>query len=420
MSTVSGDKLAQDLRTVLSVSRAMTLEHDLDRLLDLIVTAVSDLVEADRTSLFIVDAAAKELWTISAQGTDIIRLPIGSGIAGTVAITGETINIKNVHKDKRFNNANDRKTGYTTKSMLCMPLVSHDDLIVGVLQTINKKNDEPFLNYDEEILAALCSQAAVAIDKTQLIAADREREVLARDMEVAKNIQQKLLPDSTPESRHWSFAAYQECCDQTGGDYYDFVAHDQEQSIDVIVGDVSGHGIGAALMMSTARAFLLGLYEHNADLDQLLGDLNRLLERDMADDTFMTMCIARAQADGCLNYASAGHDPPFVYRHAGDSFDDLDSTGLLLGATDEFDYGIEQVTKLEKGDIFIVVTDGIFEAHDKDTGEEWGVKRLRECIARHAASGAQELCDAVVAEVKDFVGGKQTADDFTIVVGKRL
>ena len=228
------------------------------------------------------------------------------------------------------------------------------------------------------------------------------------------------MPDETPKSSYWAFAAYQECCDQTGGDYYDFVVNEQQQSIDGIVGDVSGHGIGAALMMSTARAFLLGLYERNDNLEQLLGDLNRLLERDMADDTFMTMCIARANQDGSLNYASAGHDPPFVYRHNTKTFDDLDSTGLLLGATDEFDYDIEDVTAVEKGDIFVVVTDGIFEAHHKDSGEEWGMKRLKHCIAQHSQSDAQEICDAMVAEVRAFVGGKQTADDFTVVVGKRL
>ena len=420
MSTNEVEKLLHDLQSVLEVSRAMTLEHDLDRLLDLIVTAVSDLVGADRASLFIVDAPAKELWTHTAQGTEIIRLPIGSGIAGNVAITGETINIEDAQADDRFNSENDKRTGYQTRSMLCMPLISHDDLIVGVLQTLNKKDAPCFNKYDEEILSALCSQAAVAIDKTQLIAADLERETLAHDMEVARGIQQTLLPDAVPVMKEWAFAAYQECCDQTGGDYYDFVKTNDNTDCDIIVGDVSGHGIGAALMMSSARAFLLGLYEHNQELQSLLAALNNLLERDMADDTFMTMCIARAFKDGHLEYVSAGHEPPFVWRTSKQVFDELDSTGILLGAIDDAEYGVETVSALGKGDVFVMITDGIFEAHHKETGEEWGVERMKACIAQHADAGAEAVLAALLRELREHVGGKQRADDITIVVGERL
>ncbi len=420
MSTGEADKLLQDLRTVLSISRAMTLEQDLDRLLDLIVNSVSDLVQADRASLFIVDHDTEELWTHTAQGSGIIRLPIGSGIAGTVAKTGDTINIEDAQADDRFNNENDKRSGYHTRSILCMPLINHNDVIVGVLQTLNKKTADNFNSYDEEILGALCSQAAVAIDKTKLIAADLERQTLAHDMEVARTIQQSLLPDSEPTMDTWVFAGYQECCDQTGGDYYDFVVSNDEKDCDVIVGDVSGHGIGAAMMMSTARAFLLGQYERETQLDSLIGGLNNLLERDMSDDTFMTMCIARCHADGVISYVSAGHEPPFICRLADKDIKELDSTGLLLGALDDSEYDIESTEPLTKGDIFVMITDGIFEAHHKDTGEEWGVERMKACIVKHADSGAKAVLDGLLSELREHVGGKQGDDDITIVVGERL
>ena len=420
MNQTNNEKLSQDLRRILEVSKAMTIEHDLDRLLDIIVTAVTDLVGADRTSLFIVDSEAKELWTHTAQGSEIIRLPIGSGIAGNVAITGETINIEDAQSDSRFNNENDRRTGYKTKSMLCMPLFNHDQLIVGVLQTLNKIDGAAFTDYDEDILSALCSQAAVAIDKTQLIAADLERQTLARDMEVARSIQQSLLPETEPQLPAWRFSAFQECCDDTGGDYYDFVLVNDGADCDVIVGDVSGHGIGAAMMMSTARAALLGQYEHRKNLQALMEALNRLLERDMADDTFMTMCITRAYADGTLRYVAAGHEAPFVYRQAQQAFDqDLDSTGMLLGAMDDTEYDVACIEPLVTGDIFVMITDGIFEAHHKETGEEWGVQRMLDCIATHAAQGAQAVLDGIIDAVREFVGGKQKMDDMTIVVGER-
>lgn len=418
--STQNDKVLQDFKTVLSISRAMTLEQDLDRLLDLIVQSVSRLVDADRSSLFIVDHERDELWTHTAQGSGIIRLPKGSGIAGSVAESAETINIPDAQNDPRFNNENDQRSGYHTSSMLCMPLINHHEKVVGVLQTLNKKNGAAFNDYDEEILGALCSQAAVAIDKTQLIAADLERQTLARDMEVARSIQQSLLPESPPDISGWRFAAYQECCDQTGGDYYDFVAPDDNQDCDIIVGDVSGHGIGAALMMSTARAFLLGQYERERDLQKLLSGLNRLLERDMADDAFMTMCIARTHSDGSLSYVSAGHEPPFVCRSGSHEIAALDSTGLLLGAIDDADYELASIAALAAGDVFVMITDGIFEAHHKDSGEEWGVERMKACIRAHAGDGAQAVLDGMLAALREHVGGRQGDDDITIVVGERL
>lgn len=397
----------------------MTLEQDLDRLLDLIVNSVADLVQADRASLFIVDHETNELWTHTAQGSGIIRLPIGSGIAGSVAQNGTTINIADAQRDERFNNENDKRSGYHTRSILCMPLINHHDSIVGVLQTLNKQDADNFNAYDEDILAALCSQAAVAIDKTKLIAADLERQTLAHDMEVARNIQQSLLPEHEPEIDGWVFAGYQECCDQTGGDYYDFVISNEQKDCDVIVGDVSGHGIGAAMMMSTARAFLLGQYEREVRLDALIGSLNKLLERDMSDDTFMTMCIARCHENGSISYVSAGHEPPFICRLANKEIAELESTGLLLGAIDDADYDVVTVDPLQRGDVFVLITDGIFEAHHKDSGEEWGVERMKVCIARYADKGARAVLDGLLSELREHVGGKQADDDITIVVGER-
>ncbi len=407
----------QDLQAVLGISRAMSAERDLDRLLDLIVNAATELIAADRSSLFLVDREAGELWTRIAQGSRTIRVPIGLGIAGTVAAGAEPINIPDAYRDERFNPENDRQTGYQTKSILCMPLVNHEEEVVGVIQVLNKGGGAAFDGYDEQLLAALCANAAVAIDTAQLIQRDLERQALEREMQLANRIQQSLLPSSLPELAGWRFAVWQQPCDQTGGDYHDFLLPDGD-GLDLVVGDVSGHGIGAALLMSTARAFLRGLHGQVEQLPVLMGRLNNLLEEDMADDVFMTMLITRLHADGSCSYVSAGHDPPQIFRRATGACESLEETGLLLGAIADCAYATVRVPPLQTGDLLVTFTDGVFEA-SSPAGEEFGLERVRKLIVRHHAMGAEGLRDALIERVFAHLAGAVPQDDITLLVAER-
>lgn len=410
-------RYAQDLDRVLAVSRAMTGERDLERLLDIILAAAKDLLVADRCSLFLVDQASGELWTRIAQGSGTIRLPKGKGIAGSVATAGQLVNIPDAYADERFDRSNDTVSGYKTHSILAMPLISHEDKVVGVLQVLNKDGDGAFDAYDEQLATALCSQAAVAVDTAQLIERDLERRRLEQEMALAHTIQQSLLPQQQPEIGGWRFAHYQVPCDATGGDYHDYLHGD---ALDLVVGDVSGHGIGAALLMSTARASLRALAAGGGEPSQLLERLNGLLAVDMADDKFMTMLLCRLGADGSCRYASAGHEPPLVYRTGSGAFDDeLDSTGLMLGVLDDADYGQVEIPALAPGDVLVGFTDGIFEAVN-EAEEQWGMERLRAAIAANAGRGAKAVLGALTAGVRSHIGTLPMEDDLTVVVAERV
>ncbi len=426
---VANATLLKDLQTIMAVSRAMGSERDLDRLLDLILRAVTDLVGADRASLFFVDADRQQLWTRIAQGAKEIRLPIGSGIAGAVASTGQPINIPSAYEDSRFSAENDRRSGYRTRSILCMPLVSHTGTVVGVIQVLNKLTLAPFSAYDEQILATLCSQAGVAIDTAQLILKDLERQRLARDMELARQIQLSLLPQKPPEVPGWRFATWARSCDQTGGDYFDFILGDTagraadgrigDGSVDVVVGDVSGHGLGAAMVMSTARAFLRALHGQLADEGRLITRLNHLLEQDTSDDTFMTLVLTRLRPDGSCSYVSAGHEPPLACR-VGGTFDVIDQTELMLGVLDDAEYAAVRIAPLVRGDLLVWFTDGIFEAQAPPEFVQYGMDRLRAVVAEHAPKGAQAVCDALVRDVTAHLGAAAPHDDMTLVIAERL
>lgn len=410
-------RLTRDLQTVLAISRAMSSERDLGRLLDLIVAAVTDLVGADRTSLYLVDHERNELWTQVSQNTTAIRLPMGRGIAGTVATTGETINIPTAYADARFDRGNDQRSGYETRSILCMAMRNHGNQVVGVVQALNKRDGTPFNDYDEQLLSALASAGAVAIDNAQLVARDRERQRMERDMELARQIQLGLLPERPPEHPGWRIAAFAQSCDETGGDYYDFMPV-AGGGLDAVVGDVSGHGIPSALLMSTARAFLRALHERGLPPGETVTALNRLLEQDLADDSFMTLVLARLADDGAMQYVAAGHEPPLVWRRDG-SFDALDSSGLPVGMIDDSVYEEATVKPLAAGELIVLCTDGISEAQRPPGHLQFGQERLRALVAEHAGQGAQAVCDALVSAVSEHLDGHPPHDDITLVVIER-
>lgn len=172
---ISAGKKLRDLTAILEVSRAMMAEPELDNLLDLIIRRATLVMEAERTSLFLVDEDTNELFSRIAQDAEIreIRFPVGKGIAGHVAKTGEIVNIKDAYKDDRFNPEFDKKTGYKTRTILCVPLVASGEHVIGVLQVLNKR-EGVFTPYDEELISALAAQAAVCIERTRLLA---EREL---------------------------------------------------------------------------------------------------------------------------------------------------------------------------------------------------------------------------------------------------
>jgi sigma-B regulation protein RsbU (phosphoserine phosphatase) len=413
-----GDGLPEDIARIVRVCMALGSERDLDRLLALILREACALVHADRASLFLVDAHGGELVTRIAQGADEIRLPFGRGIAGTVAATGTLINIASAYDDPRFDSENDVRSGYQTRSILCLPLIDHHDAVVGVIQVLNRLNGLAFGHHDETLLAALCAQAAVSIATARLLHSELERQRLTRDLELARTIQLSLQPDQPPSIPGWRFAGFGRSCDQTGGDYYDFLPT-TPGGCDVVIGDVSGHGIGSALLMNSARAALRAMHQPSADPGAIITRLNALLEHDMADDAFMSFVYARLGADGECGLVNAGHDTPLFY-HPASGFVETDVGGLLLGLLPDMSYELTAVAPLAPGGVMVMFTDGIFEAQAPPSFEQFGVQRIRKVIAAHAVQGAAAVRDALVTAVDAWLGGHPPHDDMTVVVVERV
>lgn len=413
----SVEKRLNDFAVLLEVAKAMSAERDLHRLMHLITTQCSQLLQADRASLYLVDEEKQELYTWIAEGLENkeVRTPFGKGISGLVAQCRKMLNVPDAYKDPNFNPEWDKKTGYRTKSILCAPLLTHEGKVVGVIQVLNKKHG-CFTEYDETLLAALASHAAVSIDNAQLMEHYIEKERMRQALEIARDIQRHLLPREPPKVPHFDIAGWTLPCDETGGDYYDFIPAG-DGALGIAVGDVSSHGIGPALLMTTARAFLRALVREGISPSAVLGRMNELLITDMAEGRFMTMiyCILSPR-EKRLVYASAGHEPPLLIRPDDPSFSELRTAGCPLGILDGIEYPLaEQV--IQHGEILVLSTDGIHESMNQ-SHEKFGRERLVQVIRGNAHHDASTIIRKVHEAVVDFCAGEPQRDDLTMVVIK--
>lgn len=254
-----------------------------------------------------------------------------------------------------------------------------------------------------------------------------ERMRLKQDMMLAMEVQQNLLPKAPPLLPGLDIAGATFFCDETGGDYYDYLQFAQRHSndCDVVLGDVTGHGISAALFMATGRALMRGGADPEAGPAALLSLVNALLCQDTGDSgRFITLFFLRLESGGLapsgqLTWARAGHDPTLLYDPETDSFEELMGPGLPLGVVPDFVYEQQSRAGLTPGQFLVMGTDGIWEARNPD-GEMYGKDRFRQVLRQHAASSAEKMIAAVYEDVTRFQAGESREDDITLVIVRAL
>ena len=251
----------------------------------------------------------------------------------------------------------------------------------------------------------------------------KEREQMRVTMMLAREVQQNLLPRSDPALDGIDIAGTSIYCDETGGDYYDFIRYQTGTTagmpLAVVVGDVSGHGAPAALLMATARALLRQRLSLRGDLADAVTDVNCQLAQDVgASGQFMTlMVLAVNPQTGSALWVRAGHDPAILYDPHADRFERLAGEGMALGIDGGHAYRLERRGGLAQGTVILVGTDGIWEARNPQ-GDMFGRERTREIVRRYAGLPAGTIRDRLVAALKTFSGGVAFADDVTLVVLK--
>jgi sigma-B regulation protein RsbU (phosphoserine phosphatase) len=248
----------------------------------------------------------------------------------------------------------------------------------------------------------------------------QERDRIRRSLGIAKEVQQHLLPAAAPIIQGLDIAGKSIYCEETGGDYFDYlpVDKDGQGKIRIVVGDVSGHGIASALLMTTARAFLRQRASKTGNLNQIIADVNRQLSRDVEDSgRFMTLFFCELDGPNrIIRWVNAGHDPAFTFDPDSGNFEELAGHSLPLGVSDKAAYQEFQRNILPQ-QVFLIGTDGIWESRNT-RGQMFGKERFRHIISAHARQTAIEILQAVIDELNRFSKPLGKDDDVTLVVIK--
>ena len=253
----------------------------------------------------------------------------------------------------------------------------------------------------------------------------KERLELRSSLEVAMDVQQHMLPSSVPINPALDIAAFSTYCDETGGDYYDFpevanVEQGEDGSVLIAIGDVTGHGIAAALIMASARSALRTRLRQEGTLGAVLGDVNDVLVADTPNGKFMTFLAVLVSPDGSsFRWAGAGHDPPILYNSNAQKFSEPSGGHIPLGIMSDQIYDEYESLLGPHGSILLTGTDGIWETANA-AKELYGKDRLRKVIMDHANDSAQLIGDAIIRDLNTFRGSDRPLDDVTMVVVKRI
>ncbi|MCZ6530479.1 MAG: SpoIIE family protein phosphatase [Chloroflexi bacterium] len=407
------------LQLVYQLSKTFNSSLDLDDVLNTVMDEVISAVNAERGFVVLKDpddslvfraARGMEQETLEAPEFEISR-----GVVGEVIREGQGVITSDAQHDERFM-GRQSVMSLGLRSILCSPLQVKDQ-ILGAIYVDNRLHAGIFNNEDLELLNAIASSAATAIENARLylVAVDKGR--MERELSMARTVQTGLIPEEIPELKGWQFAASWLPAREVAGDFYDFIATDDE-GMGLVIADVTDKGMGAALFMALTRSMVRASLEEAASPAEAITKANRLICANSSSAMPVTFFYGRVgPEDGEMVYVNAGHNPPLIYRADSGTFEELGRTGILLGVDESL--VLEQGTaELEPGDTLIMYTDGVPDALNS-AEEAYGEDRMRESIKSAGSRSAQEISLNLLQALQQFIGDAQPFDDITLLLAKR-
>ena len=412
-------KMISEMGALHEISRMFESSKNIDALLRYVLEKCMDLMNAEAaSSMMMVDGTDELEFKIvlgpKSEGVKPFRLKIGKGLSGWVAEHNEPILIPDAYKDPRFDPSFDKRSGFKTKSMLCVPL-TYKSKPIGVMTILNRLDGNPFTESDKNLLATFASQAALAIENAQLLQVTLEKERLDKELQVASEIQQLIIPQSIPKIKGLDISATYVPCKEVSGDFYDIIQLNENEYVFVIA-DVSGKGIPGAMLVSTMQAILKAYLEYSKDLKSIITNLNDRIIKNTTEDRFITFFFGLYNAEETtLTYINAGHNPPILILDENEQ-KRLDKGGIFIGCL-PWDYEMESI-ELPKNSILALYTDGIIEAMNNQQ-EEFGENRLNNVLTEGRSLKMDVLKERIIQRVKEHLGGNILDDDLTLALFKR-
>ncbi len=395
------------------------------------------VIGVDKASVMLYDERSDRLFLAASYGLDLsddeikhVFVMPGEGVSGKVFSSGKHLLIEDIendifpdiphterhYKSKSFVSVPMR---YKRKSFLSIPMIcspkQSEKRVMGVINMTDKQGSDMFTSGDLRLLTAIASQAAMSLYNIELIEEVKDAERVKREMEIAQQIQTGLLPGEPPSLPGIELAGRCLPATQVGGDYYDFFLS-PDNKLGMVIADVSGHNVGAALMMAAARSTLRSEVLIQQSPAAILGKANFILYGDLTNaELFITMFYAEYDANTrTLRYSNGGHNNPILLHNGACSF--LDTDGMLIGMLESVDFE-EKTLTLQPDDVVIFYTDGVVEAIN-DSGDMFKLERFCQIIEQNGHRGAHELLDDIYNALSEYSGSALGADDITVVVLK--
>ena len=408
-----GDLLALISKVGVTLLSSSTLEQTLEQ----IVSLVFEAVPADRCLLMMRDEHSEEMKVAVARLRDRVgaigEIRVSRNVMDEVVIRGKSVLTSDAQHDPRFASGTVVLQG--VRSVLAVPL-GVSEKVFGIIYADSPIAEGRFTEDHLKVLTTLASVAAIRVENARLVEARFQQERLERELQLAMEIQQRFQPTAPPVVTGYEFQGISFPCYEIGGDYYDFIQREDGRLI-IALGDVSGKGTAAALLMSSLHASIHAQTGSHDSLVETISAVNRYLADNIPSNRFVTLFYAELDPEsGALSFLNAGHNPPLIV-HAAGTVEQLASGGLPLGIKANAEYR-EGRTTLQRGDVLVIYSDGVTEAASPN-GEEFGPTRLYEVVSRNVDSSAAGIRDRIESALTKFSQGTQAADDITLVIVKR-
>lgn len=389
---------------------------------NVILDTVVKFLGVEKASIMTFDPAIGALRIAAARGMDenvakTAVVKIGEGISGKVFASLKPLLINDIKASETGPGHNRYKSNSLISApVTCFPMKVGEEAL-GVINVTDRADGTPFTDDDMQLLTTLANQAAAYLHILKLMEERRSTERLHEQLEIARQIQYKLLPSKPPAIEGLDVAGRLVTAERVGGDYYDsFLTHVKRPSF--VIADVSGHSIGAALIMSAFRAAIRAQMDADYSPSMLVQRINSILYEDLfqAEQFISMIYLQYVRPRQLIQYTVAGHPPPIVWRNASKQFEEAGTGDCLLGIEPRGVFHEKQMV-VSKGDVILLYTDGIIEAANRE-GERFGNARLLKCLEDALMGSARDIADVVVETVQAFADPNRLSDDVTALVLK--
>lgn len=412
-------------RDLLEFSQAFSNVTEMDQLVPSVIGKLRHLIGVNEVSLFLINSGKERFELVHSRGVELkpqLRLRGGYYFAPEDKLTRWLLNnrfpfvMSTMGNVFQFFDEEERDILRFVSTEICVPLEAHNRFI-GMLCLGPKKDGTPYSEVDQQLLAAVCAQAALAFENNRLQQEMIEKERLKREMEIAGELQQRLLPSVAPAGYpDLDLFGYCIPSSEVGGDYYDYFPLSEDR-LALVVGDVAGHGMSAGLLMGMAKSCISTAIKIDPSCEQVMRTLNSLIFELDERHALMTFFYAVYDVEArSMTFSNAGHIYPYHYRAAEDRLISLESTGYPLGIREHYEFNKHTVS-VEPGDFIALCSDGFIESRNR-RNEEFGFEQLEESIFDHRRKGSKEVCTGVANDLFEFLSGRPHEDDLTFLVMK--